>query len=46
MLYGFHVTYDVVTPESAEHGDYAESGFMTADYQQVELPMPTWEDAQ
>jgi len=38
MLYNFHVTYDVVTPESAEHSDYAESGFMTADYQQVELP--------
>ncbi len=23
----FHVTYDVVTEESAEQGDYAESGF-------------------
>ena len=24
----FHVTYDIVTPESAEHGDYAEAGFV------------------
>lgn len=24
----FNVTYDIVTPESAEHGDYAESGFI------------------
>jgi hypothetical protein len=23
----FNVTYDIVTPESAEHGDLAESGF-------------------
>ena len=23
----FHVTYEVVTPESAEHGDYAEIGY-------------------
>lgn len=25
----FHVTYDVTTPESAAHGDTAESGFVT-----------------
>lgn len=25
---GFAVTYDVVTPESAEHGDTADSGFV------------------
>lgn len=24
----FHVTYDIVTPESAEHGDAAERGFV------------------
>lgn len=24
----FRVTYDIVTPESAEHGDIAEGGFM------------------
>lgn len=24
----FNVTYDIVTPESAEHGDYEESGFI------------------
>lgn len=24
----FHVTYDITTHESAEHGDYAESGFL------------------
>ena len=24
----FNVTYDIVTPESAEYGDYAESGFI------------------
>jgi hypothetical protein len=24
----FSVTYDIVTPESAEEGDYAESGFL------------------
>lgn len=24
----FRVTYDIVTPESAEHGDSAESGFV------------------
>lgn len=26
----FRVTYDIVTPESAEHGDTAESGFVIA----------------
>lgn len=25
----FHVTYEITTPESAEHGDCAERGFMT-----------------
>jgi hypothetical protein len=25
----FHVTYDIITHESAEQGDYAESGFVT-----------------
>lgn len=25
----FHVTYEIVTPESAEHGDAAERGFVT-----------------
>lgn len=28
MRSGFNVTYDIVTPESAEHGDYAECGFI------------------
>lgn len=27
----FHVTYDVVTPESAERGDIADCGFVTPD---------------
>lgn len=27
----WRVTYDIVTPESAEHGDYADSGFVNAD---------------
>lgn len=27
----WNVTYDVVTPESAEHGDYADSGFLGQD---------------
>lgn len=26
---GFSITYDIVTPESAEHGDYEESGYIT-----------------
>lgn len=26
----FRVTYEIVTPESAEHGDFAENGFCTA----------------
>jgi hypothetical protein len=25
----FQITYEVVTPESAEHGDFAEIGFVT-----------------
>ena len=29
MTTTFHVTYDVVTPESAEHADVAEAGFLT-----------------
>lgn len=24
----FNVTYDIVTPESSEHGDFAETGFI------------------
>lgn len=28
MKPGFRVTYDIVTPESAEHGDVEESGFV------------------
>ena len=28
---GFSITYDIVTPESAENGDYAESGFLVED---------------
>jgi len=28
MRKGFRVTYDIVTPESAEHGDYAEIGYV------------------
>lgn len=27
----FNVTYDIVTPESAEHGDYDKSGFIGQD---------------
>lgn len=28
MLFGFNVTYEIVTPESAEHGDADERGFI------------------
>lgn len=28
---GWRVTYEIVTPESAEHGDAAEHGFIDAD---------------
>lgn len=28
---GFNVTYSIVTPESAEDGDYAETGFIAED---------------
>lgn len=28
MTRTYHVTYDIVTPESAEDGDYAESGWV------------------
>lgn len=34
----FHVTYEVVTPESAEHGDVAERGFVDADGTEYEMP--------
>lgn len=34
----FNVTYDIVTPESAEHGDTAERGFIDSRGNQVELP--------
>lgn len=34
----FHVTYEIVTPESAEHADAAERGFVDADGRQHELP--------
>jgi hypothetical protein len=32
----FRVTYSIVTPESAEHGDYAEAGFLNAQGERVE----------
>lgn len=28
MINKFSVTYEVITPESAEHGDFAETGFI------------------
>ncbi len=31
MKTGFNVTYDIVTDESAEHGDTAENGFIAED---------------
>lgn len=34
----FHVTYEIVTPESAEHGDMAESGYVTPGEWHHELP--------
>jgi hypothetical protein len=34
----FCVTYDIVTPESAEHADVAERGFINAGGDHVELP--------
>lgn len=33
----FHVTYDQCTPESAEHGDYSESGFLLPGGWHIEL---------
>lgn len=30
MCKRFHVTYEIVTPESADHGDVAENGFVDA----------------
>lgn len=33
----FHVTYDITTHESAEQGDYAESGFVTANSEHVDM---------
>lgn len=35
---GCHVTYEIITPESAEHGDAEERGFVLADGSHVELP--------
>jgi hypothetical protein len=34
----FHVTYEIVTPESAEHADAAERGYVDAEGRQHELP--------
>lgn len=34
----YHVTYDIVTPESAEDGDYAESGWVDAHDDQCQAP--------
>ena len=34
----FCVTYDITTPESAEHGDVAEAGFIDAGGNRVVLP--------
>ncbi len=34
----FHVTYEIVTPESAEHGDAAERGFVLPGGWHEELP--------
>lgn len=34
----FHVTYEIVTPESAEHGDAAERGYVMPGGWQYELP--------
>lgn len=36
MRMRFRVTYEIVTPESAEHGDVADSGFLTAQGWRVE----------
>lgn len=33
----FHVTYEIVTPESAEHADAESRGFVLADCQKIEL---------
>lgn len=33
----FHVTYDIVTPESAEHGEAAEMGFVLPGNWHIEL---------
>lgn len=38
MLKRFHVTYEIVTPESATHADVAERGFVDARGSQHELP--------
>jgi hypothetical protein len=34
----FHVTYQIVTPESAKHADAAERGFLSASGVLIELP--------
>jgi hypothetical protein len=34
----FHVTYDIITPESAEHADAAERGFIDTRGRHVDLP--------
>ena len=28
-MYKFNVTYEIVTPESAEHGDFEDAGFVS-----------------
>jgi hypothetical protein len=38
MLKRFHVTYEIVTPESAAHADAAERGFVDAAGTRHELP--------
>lgn len=41
----FHVTYDVVTPESAEECDVAEAGFVDSHGRRVELEPEVCGDA-
>lgn len=40
----FHITYEIVTPESAEHGDAAELGYAMPGGWQFELDSMTPED--
>ena len=42
----FHVTYEIVTPESAEHGDAAERGYATPGGWQFELSSMTPADVE